>query len=62
MGPSRGLTTHDVPPRELVLLEGAPRSFVEFENEVGDNRIRGDQDMHVEALATAVENAEITSY
>ncbi|MEU9304936.1 hypothetical protein [Streptomyces sp. NPDC048269] len=34
-GPSRGFTTHDVLLRELSLLEGAPGSFVEFENAQG---------------------------
>ncbi|MFF3215719.1 hypothetical protein ACFYYB_34470 [Streptomyces sp. NPDC002886] len=32
VGPSRGFTTHDVLLREFRLLEGAPGSFVEFEN------------------------------
>ncbi|MFE7509916.1 hypothetical protein ACFU8I_01575 [Streptomyces sp. NPDC057540] len=36
VGPSRGFTTHDVLERELRLLEGAPGSFVEFENSQGD--------------------------
>ncbi|MGX5183080.1 hypothetical protein ACWKT5_09710 [Streptomyces avermitilis] len=36
MGTSRGFTTHDVLLRELVLLEGAPGSFVEFENLHGE--------------------------
>lgn len=35
VGPSRGFTTHDVLLRELALLEGAPGSFVEFENSQG---------------------------
>ncbi|MFB7811573.1 hypothetical protein [Streptomyces virginiae] len=35
VGPSRGFTTHDVLLRELRLLEGAPGSFVEFENASG---------------------------
>lgn len=36
MDPSRGFTTHDVLERELGLLEGAPGSFLEFENFRGD--------------------------
>ncbi|MFJ9434833.1 hypothetical protein ACIRQY_35040 [Streptomyces sp. NPDC101490] len=36
VGPSRGFTTHDVLLRELGLLEGAPGSFVEFENSLGE--------------------------
>ncbi len=36
MGTSRGLTTPDVLLRELVLLEGAPGSVVEFENLHGE--------------------------
>ncbi|MEU3789860.1 hypothetical protein AB0F07_08645 [Streptomyces fructofermentans] len=36
VGPSRGFTTHDVLLRELGLLEGAPGSFVEFENSSGE--------------------------
>ncbi|UKY47893.1 hypothetical protein [Streptomyces inhibens] len=36
VGPSRGFTTHDVLERELRLLEGAPGSFVEFENSRGE--------------------------
>ncbi|MEU4085527.1 hypothetical protein [Streptomyces aureus] len=36
MGTSRGFTTHDVLLRELALLEGAPGSFLEFENRPGE--------------------------
>lgn len=36
VGSSRGFTTPDVLLRELRLLEGAPESFVEFENFKGD--------------------------
>jgi hypothetical protein len=36
VGPSRGFTMHDVLLRELGLLEGAPGSFVEFENFRGE--------------------------
>ncbi|MFD5142774.1 hypothetical protein [Streptomyces sp. NPDC058401] len=35
VGPSHGFTTHDVLLGELALLEGAPGSFVEFENSQG---------------------------
>ncbi|MEU6976248.1 hypothetical protein [Streptomyces sp. NPDC046371] len=35
VGPNRGFTTPDVLLRELGLLEGAPGSFVEFENSYG---------------------------
>ncbi|MFC9586275.1 hypothetical protein ACFVJ8_26120 [Streptomyces yangpuensis] len=35
VGPSRGFATHEVLLRELSLLEGAPGSFVEFENSQG---------------------------
>ncbi|MFF3140038.1 hypothetical protein [Streptomyces mirabilis] len=35
VGPSRGFTTRDVLLQELGLLEGAPGSFVEFENASG---------------------------
>ncbi len=35
-GTSRGFTTQDVLLRELELLEGAPGSFVEFENSLGE--------------------------
>ncbi|MEU3303399.1 hypothetical protein ABZ729_26840 [Streptomyces sp. NPDC006678] len=36
IGPDRGFTTHDVLLRELDLLDGAPGSFVEFENLHGE--------------------------
>ncbi|MFJ6633831.1 hypothetical protein ACIQMR_20950 [Streptomyces sp. NPDC091376] len=36
IGPDRGFTTHEVLLRELDLLDGAPGSFVEFENFRGE--------------------------